>query len=115
MNPQARDSERRNSCRRQPKQTAKITCRAGTLGLGPNIAVGFLDVSESGIQLIVKTALAPGGEVEIGLQPLGSNKPTALPARVMWSLPLADGNHCIGARFEKRLPYPFLQEIATLV
>jgi hypothetical protein len=114
MNQQARDSDRRNSSRRQPKTTAKITCRAGTLGLGPNVAVSFLDISQSGIRLIVKTALTPGGEVEIGLQPLGANRPTAVAARVMWSLPLADGNHCTGARFEKQLPYSFLQEIATL-
>jgi hypothetical protein len=114
MSQQSRDTNRRNSSRRQPKQSAKITCRAGTLGLGPNVAIGFLDVSESGIRLIAKTALTPGGEVEIGLQPLGSNKPTAVAARVIWSLALADGNYCIGARFEKRLPYTFLQEIATV-
>jgi hypothetical protein len=33
----------------------------------------------------------------------------------MWCISLADGNYCVGARFEKLLPYAFLQEVAHLV
>src|SRR5258708_20310089 len=70
MNQLTRDSDRRNSSRRQPKTTAKITCRAGTLGLGPNVAVSFLHISQSGIRSLVKTPRTPAGHFEIALTPL---------------------------------------------
>jgi hypothetical protein len=110
-----RDTNRRGAPRRLPKKASRFVCRSGRLGLGPNIAVGLLDVSETGIRLIVKTALEPEAEVEVGLQPIGANTPTNVIAQVMWCIPLADGNHCVGARFEKVLPYGFLLEIANLV
>jgi hypothetical protein len=109
------DTNRRSAPRRQPKKASKFLCRRGQLGLGPNIAVGLLDVSESGIRLMVKTPLDADSDVEIGLQPIGAHKPTTVVAKVMWCIPLADGNHCVGARFEKLLPYAFLQEVAHLV
>jgi hypothetical protein len=108
------DTNRRSTPRRLPKKASKFVCRRGKLGLGPNIAVSLLDVSETGIRLIVKTPLEPESDVEVGLQPIGAHKPTVVIAQVMWCIPLADGNHCLGARFEKLLPYAFLQEIAHL-
>ena len=109
------DTNRRSAPRRQPKKASRFVCRGGKLGLGPNIAVGLLDVSECGIRFTVKTPLEPDGDIEVGLQPIGAHKPTTVLARVMWCVPLADGNHCVGARFEKLLPYAFLQEVAHLV
>ncbi|HEV3263293.1 MAG TPA: PilZ domain-containing protein [Gemmataceae bacterium] len=111
----APDTNRRSAPRRQPKKASKFVCRRGKLGLGPNIAVALLDVSENGIRLIAKTPLEPDTDMEIGLQPIGAHRPTLVIARVMWCIPLADGNHCVGARFEKLLPYAFLQEVAHLV
>ena len=109
------DTNRRSVPRRQPKKASRFVCRRGKLGLGPNIAVGLFDVSENGIRLIVKTPLELEGDVEVGLQPIGANRPTTVIARVMWCVTLADGNHCVGARFEKLLPYVFFQEIAHFV
>ena|SRR5262245_30445952 len=100
---------RRIAARRLPRGGSKIICATGKYGLGPNVGVSVLDVSETGIRLVVKAALPVGGEVEIGLESPVDRKPTPMPAQVVWCMPLADGNFCVGARFERLLKYALLQ------
>ncbi len=57
---------------RQPfGRTLRVTCRKGALDLGPNLAVELLKMSETGIRVVVRDALAVGQEVPVGLE-LGS-------------------------------------------
>jgi hypothetical protein len=109
MNQINSEVNRRSATRHQPRGGSKIICATGKFGLGPNVAVSVLDVSETGIRLIVKVALPVGGEVEVGLEAPADRKPTPMPAEVVWCVPMADGNFCVGARFARPLKYALLQ------
>ncbi len=111
--PKPQGRERRVARRRQPKGGTRVACRKGTLGLGQNIAVQVLDLSETGIRLMVRTALATGDDVEFELVTCGQPRPIKLVARIAWAVPASDGNYCIGARFEKELKYRDLLQMTT--
>jgi hypothetical protein len=96
---------RRISQRRSAKRSVGVTCFKGALGLGANLAVSLLDLSESGVRMIIKTGLDKGQEVEIGLLGPGRSRPIKLLANVAWSVPAADGTFCVGACFQRRLAY----------
>ena len=93
---------RRVSRRRSVKATTKLTCYKGSLGLGRSLAVAILDLSETGIRLVVKTALDVGQELEINLLSQHHSSPTKLLANVMWCVEAVDGTFCIGAQFQRR-------------
>jgi hypothetical protein len=103
---------RRLNRRQAPKGSTKATCHKGLFGLGRDIAVGVLDISQYGAQLVVKEALKRGQPIEVGLEGLGRQKPIKLPAVVVWCVEGADGNHLIGARFERALSYADMQALA---
>jgi hypothetical protein len=103
--------ERRIVPRRTPKKSSKLACYKGSLGLGTNQAVSLLDVSETGIRLVVKSALEKGQEIILELLGPGHIRPVKVPAIVIWSVATADGTHCIGARFQRRLPYADMQKL----
>ena len=107
-------ANRRRAPRRKPKKSSRVFCHSGRYGLGPNIAVALLDVSETGVRLILRVPLAVGDEVEIGLDGIGERRPSKAAAQVVWCMPLADGNYCVGARFEKPLRWVLLQALASL-
>jgi hypothetical protein len=105
---------RRLTRRRVPKGGTRVVCRKGTFGLGADLAFSVLDISESGIRLLVRQSLAEGQEIELGLTGPGQGRTQRLLATVVWCVPAADGRCCIGARFERTLPYKDLQLFATL-
>ena len=109
----AKPSNRRQSLRRRPRGYVKVECRNGAYGLGPNVASTVLDVSDTGIRMIVKTALRLEGEVEITIIGHGMQKPIKRLAYVRWQVTLEDGQHCIGAEFQKRLIYRDWQNLAS--
>ncbi len=103
---------RRGGRRRPPRTTIKVECRKGTLGLGPNLADGFLDISEGGVRIILKSALEPKSEVEVQLTGFGMQKPIRVVSTICWVLPLEDGRFCVGVEFQKRLTYRDVQFLA---
>jgi hypothetical protein len=103
---------RRGAVRRRPKRASKVFCYKGTFGLGRNLALELLDISESGIRLRIKEGLPEGQVVEIQLLGLAQRVPVKMVGTVMWSVAAADGSHCIGARFDKSLRYGDLQLLA---
>jgi PilZ domain len=103
---------RRLNRRQLPKGSTKASCYKGLFGLGRDIAVAVLDISQYGAQLVVKEALGPGQPIEVGLEGLGRQKPIRLPAVVIWCMEGADGNHLVGARFERSLSYADMQALA---
>jgi hypothetical protein len=108
-------NNRRARRRMAPKRSTKVACYKGALGLGSNIAVSVLDVSENGIRLLVKTALEPDQEIVIRLEGLGQRPhPLKLAASVMWCVPTADGNFCVGTKFQRTLQYADLHAIACV-
>ncbi len=105
---------RRCSPRRPAKRSSRVMCVTGKFGLGPNVAVTMLDVSETGIRLVLKTALPLGHEVEISLDSVGGRQPTKIPGEVVWCVPMADGNHCLGVRFSKILKWSVLLSLSQM-
>jgi hypothetical protein len=100
-----RKTNGRGSLRRSPRGKIKIWCRRGALDLGPNLALSVLDISETGVRLILREPLRLGQEVSITLEGAGGVKPAKRLGKVVWSVPSADGSHCTGVSFEKRLDY----------
>jgi hypothetical protein len=106
-------AERRIARRRKPKNSAKVVCLKGSFGLGRNLAVAVLDVSETGIRLVVKEALPVNQEIEITLESISCPRPVKQIARVVWCVATADSNWCIGAHFDKLLRFNELQGLST--
>jgi hypothetical protein len=98
-------SNRRSSRRMEARRTVTIEVRKGSFGLGPNIAVELLDVSEGGVRVVLKTELHEHDEVEVLLMGYGIRKAIKRVAAVSWSVKLESGLFAIGLHFEKRLRY----------
>ena len=104
-------ANRRTSSRRPPRGNVTIEVRKGSLGLGNNVAMLFLDLSEGGVRLIVTEELDRGAEVEVRITAYGMRKPLKALGAVRWVMPLDNGIFCIGIQFDKRLPY---RDVTTL-
>ncbi len=105
---------RRSSRRLPPRGTLRVTCRKGALDLGPNLAVRLLDVSETGVRILVKEALAVDQEVSVGLESAASGRRVLRAAKVAWCVPTEGEGHAVGVRLEKALPYTDLDSFARL-
>ena len=108
-------SNRRRARRHPVGGQVRAECRRGDLGLGRNLGIRALDISESGVRLVVSAPLSPKEQVEVLLSGPGVPKPLKRLGNVAWTLPLADGGHCIGVSFEKPLRYSELQRFARVV
>ena len=101
----------RPNLRRARRQIAKGSTKARAfrnwLGLGPNIGVRVLDISETGVRLVVSEEMALGREFELELEGPGS-RPLKMLANVVWCIKTENGGYCIGACFQKVLPYATL-------
>ena len=106
-------ANRRLSKRRGVKRSSKISCRKGILGLGRDLAVRLLDLSETGVRLVIKEILRKGEEVEIGLLPIGGSREVIRKGQVAWAVATAEGECCIGVAFEKRLDYALLSSLCS--
>jgi hypothetical protein len=109
-----RQVNRRSSPRLRARGGSKSICRKGTLGLGANVALALLDVSETGVRLRVKEPLALGQEVEVGLQGPGHGSEFKMTGRVVWCIPAADGTHLVGIHFDKPLNFKAVQDLGQM-
>jgi hypothetical protein len=112
MTPAKPNHERRAYRRRVPKGGVRVTCQLGALGLGPNVAVAVLDVSEGGARLAVTAAVPPGQEVEVTFAAPTLGRPVRRMAALVWCTPRDPGTWWAGARFDRRLPYAELTGLA---
>jgi hypothetical protein len=111
--PKPATPNRRRGKRHQLKCSTKASCPKAR-GLGKDVAVSVLDLSETGIRLLVNEPLANGQEVEIILDSVITRKPLKVPGTIIWGVPAADGNHCIGVSFRQPVPYAdMLKLVAT--
>jgi hypothetical protein len=76
--------------------------------------VALLDISATGVRLLVSEDLQPGQEIEVRFLGLGHYQPVKLAAEVIWSVPTADRAYCVGASFQQRLNLTDLQRLAVL-
>lgn len=102
---------RRAALRRPPKQSTRVVCYKGSIGLGRNIALSLLDISESGARLVLSAALKKKQDVLVEITSVNSVRPIKMSATVVWSMPTADGNHCVGLQFNKLLNYSELLQM----
>ncbi len=65
VSPAAPQTDKRLIRRKPAKRGVRAQCRRGQLGLGADIAVAIIDVSDSGLCLVVSAALAKGEEAEV--------------------------------------------------
>jgi hypothetical protein len=111
MNPQQpRLKNTRRSVRRSTRRTTKVSCH-GPMGVGPNLAVRILDVSETGVRLIVKREYPIGTEMEVALEGSSQSRPVRRKADIIWSVPTEDGNFCVGVSFRKPLLFMELHQL----
>jgi hypothetical protein len=103
---------RRQSPRRATKSITKVVCLKGGYDMGRNLTVSPLDISESGLRLIVCDALDIGQEVTLKLEGLGHSRPLKMHGNVMWCVATAEKQFCIGIRFQKFLPYAELTRLS---
>jgi hypothetical protein len=104
---------RRASRRHKSKRSTKAVCLKGTLGLGRNIAMSVLDVSETGARLTVGASLEPGQEVEVSLEGACVQRPVKRVAKVLWCVAAGDGAYAVGVQFEKLLDFANWQSLTT--
>lgn len=100
---------RRRESRRIPRKSAQILCLKGSLGLGANLALALLDLSPTGVRLVVKSALEKGQEIEVALTLPGIAWSRRKLACVAWAQRQDDGTYCVGAEFLSRLSYADFQ------
>lgn len=110
MEPQ---SNRRASRRHKPKRSTKAVVLKGAYGLGRNMALSLLDVSETGARLLIQEPLAPGQEVEITFESIALHRPVKRSATVVWCVAAEDGTYGVGVRFEKFLGFTDWQALTT--
>jgi hypothetical protein len=91
--------DRRQSHRRRPRPTTAVTCQDDALVVGANLALSVLDISADGIRLMVRSPLEIGQKIKLDRGGIGYCRPIELVGEVVWSLPTADGNWCVGAKF----------------
>jgi hypothetical protein len=97
--------ERRLAPRRVPNSNTRVTCHRGPHGLGPNLALGLVDVSEIGLRLLAASAFEKSQELDVALCGPGLSRPCQVPAELVWCQPGPEGQYTVGARFQRRLRY----------
>jgi hypothetical protein len=107
----ASSRNRRIALRKAPRGRFKVECVKGIGGLGRNIAVTVLDLSETGVRLRLSAEAAKGQQVEVSLLGQGHVRPVRLAASVVWCRPTEDNQFEAGIHFEKRLNYRDVQHL----
>ena len=107
MNEQASRKNTRRSRRQTAKSGTKLRAYRNPLGLGPNIGLRTLDISETGLRLILKEELPVGHSFEVEIEG-PSMKPFKAVAILHWILKAEDGTFIAGASFDKALAYSHL-------
>lgn len=75
------------------------------MGFGPNLAEGWLDISETGARLSLKASVKKGEEVEVKLYSANRRQPFTVMADVMWCSPMENDRCTAGVQFQHRLKY----------
>jgi hypothetical protein len=106
---------RRTGRRLAPRGGVKVVLRATPLDLGPNLAAGLVDVSDTGARVRVWESLRPGQAVFLTVEATTNGKAVKRQARVVWCRPAdAGGVAEAGLVFEKPIGYADLNHVARI-
>jgi hypothetical protein len=111
MSELAQRANRRGSRRHLPRGKIRVLCRKGALDLGKSCALLLLDVSETGVRLVLTEQFRKGTEVYVTLEGI-SGRLARRVGTVMWSLAAADGSFVTGVHFQKVIRYAELGHFA---
>jgi len=103
--PHAPHPRRRHAPRRAPQGGIKVFCRDAGGIASTDLALSFLDVSETGARLLIRSPLDAGQESEIVLLGQYRLRPTRVQAEVVWTGRTAEGAWCVGVQFRRRLTH----------
>ena len=107
-------AERRVLARSPLTASARVECRRSGAGLSPNLVIDALNVSETGIRLLLREALAIDEEVQLLLHADDLPEPAIRQGKVVWSLELpAYGYYYAGVRFDCPLRTEEFQHLAA--
>jgi len=95
---------RRGAIRRKPKGV-EVSCRRGSFGVGPDLAVTIRSISESGARLLVTDRLKTGAEVELVFRAAANPNQIRILANVVRCKAVPGQVYCIAVRFQKRIAY----------
>src|SRR5262245_58141882 len=109
-----RQQNRRRSPRSSARATIRFQCRKGALGFGPNLAIRVLDLSPSGVRLVLNKALQCADEVEIVIDGHGMRGTIRRLGIIRWNEKLETGQFCVGIEFHKILEYKVWQTLTSL-
>ena len=98
---------KRRSRRGASKTSTRLRVYRTTMGLGTNIASSLLDLSETGLRVVLKETVTIGQEVEVNLESAATGRTLKLPATVVWIVPATNGTFVVGLRLLKTLSGPF--------
>ncbi len=102
---------RRRALRRLARRSTKIACFRGSLGMGKNLGISLLDISETGVRLHVKAPFEEGEDLEVNLLGLVHARPIRVLCKVIWCMETKEGNFIVGAEFEKSIRYRDVLEL----
>jgi hypothetical protein len=106
-------ANRRASLRKPPRRTIRLQCRRGALGLGPNLGSSYINVSETGVQVVTNVPLAVGDEVEIIFDGFGMKTTVKRTGDVRWATAVEGGGCRAGIHFQKPIPFRDVQAISA--
>jgi hypothetical protein len=99
------------SAPRRPTRHIDLICRKGATGLGPNLAVTLLDVTEDRLKVRLKAAVPVGEDVEVELTPPGSGKSLKLRGTAVTCRASGGGTFVSKVLLRHRLTFRELSEI----
>jgi hypothetical protein len=101
--PPAPKSDRRGTVRRLARAAACVEIRRGLTGTNPNLALKLVDVSDDGIQVLLKERMRAWEVVEVALAPAAAGGAVRGPAIVCWCVPTPTGQFRAGLQLRHRL------------
>jgi two-component system OmpR family response regulator len=102
---------RRTCPRRTAKAEVDVTCTTSPPAHERNLAWTILDISESGLGLLMKTPLNIGAEVSVRLRTPSSSRAVVRAGRVVWSAPATAQSYGVGVRLEERMADPEIHQL----
>ena len=89
-----------------------VVFRVGKFGMGKPVRGELGDLSPDGASVTLPVEIQEGAELEIEFTGVGSFKSLTIRAIVRKVMTTEDGRWTAGVRFERRMPYEFLNQLS---